>query len=426
MSVDIKWDAISSGPDGQILAESIRSFIDDKFQQVSLPRFIRSVKVHSFDFGKISPQIEIKDICDPLPDFYEQDDDETDDDDDGDDDAVEDHSADVQGSKDHETPSIEDQLLPGHVAQSGSAERSPRKPFRLPPQIDTRLPSVRSSLDPLNSPFHPLSGAPGLPSHLSYFHLPLRPLSGSHTPLAAVAGGTQFPHSGQPGFPFPQPAQRRDTGASVKSQSQSPTRPSTSDSLLTAVSPISDSPTPMRERHSNSNFIAGSSTPEQAQESQFAKRFRTPNPSDLQVVFNVHYAGDVRLSLTAEILLDYPMTSFMSIPLQLSITGLSFDGVAILAQIRKTCHFCFLSPEDGEALVGGDSRDAVGEDGRRVGDGDGDGLLREIRVESEIGRKGEGRQVLKNVGKVERFVLEQVRRIFEEEFVWPSFWTFLI
>lgn len=54
------------------------------------------------------------------------------------------------------------------------------------------------------------------------------------------------------------------------------------------------------------------------------------------------------------------------------------------------------------------------------------GLLREIRVDSEIGRKEDGKQVLKNVGKVERFVLAQVRRIFEEELVFPSFWTFLI
>jgi distribution and morphology protein 12 len=27
---------------------------------------------------------------------------------------------------------------------------------------------------------------------------------------------------------------------------------------------------------------------------------------------------------------------------------------------------------------------------------------------------------------VESFVLEQVRRIFEDEFVYPSFWTFLV
>jgi distribution and morphology protein 12 len=54
------------------------------------------------------------------------------------------------------------------------------------------------------------------------------------------------------------------------------------------------------------------------------------------------------------------------------------------------------------------------------------GLLQEIRVESEIGQRESGRQSLKNVGKVERFVLEQVRRIFEEVFVYPSFWSFLV
>ena len=54
------------------------------------------------------------------------------------------------------------------------------------------------------------------------------------------------------------------------------------------------------------------------------------------------------------------------------------------------------------------------------------GLIREIRVESEIGKREGGKQSLKNVGKVEKFVVEQVRRIFEEEFVWPSWWTFLV
>jgi len=54
------------------------------------------------------------------------------------------------------------------------------------------------------------------------------------------------------------------------------------------------------------------------------------------------------------------------------------------------------------------------------------GLLQEIHVESEIGRQEDGKQVLKNVGKVEKFVLEQVRKIFEEEFVFPSYWTFLV
>jgi distribution and morphology protein 12 len=151
----------------------------------------------------------------------------------------------------------------------------------------------------------------------------------------------------------------------------------------------------------------------------------------MQAVFRIRYAGDVKLLLTADILLDYPMPSFVGIPIQLSITGLTFDGVGVLAQIRKRVHFCFLSPDDAVAAVGND--DAMGGDSgeRPQGLGKGKstkvgGLLQEIRVESEIGQRESGKQSLKNVGKVERFVLEQVRRIFEEEFVYPSFWTFLV
>ena len=79
MSVDIHWDTLTEGPDGARLADTVRAFIHDKFQQVTLPRFIRSVRVHSFDFGSIPPEIELKDICDPLPDFYEDDEDDDDD-----------------------------------------------------------------------------------------------------------------------------------------------------------------------------------------------------------------------------------------------------------------------------------------------------------------------------------------------------------
>ncbi|KAJ2971388.1 hypothetical protein NQ176_g7715 [Zarea fungicola] len=72
MSIDLNWETLTSGPDGDALAERIRAFIHDKFQTVPLPRFIKSVTVHGFDFGSIAPGLELKDITDPLPDFYEQ------------------------------------------------------------------------------------------------------------------------------------------------------------------------------------------------------------------------------------------------------------------------------------------------------------------------------------------------------------------
>lgn len=148
-------------------------------------------------------------------------------------------------------------------------------------------------------------------------------------------------------------------------------------------------------------------------------------------MFHATYSGNVRLSLTADVFLDYPMPSFVGIPLKLNITGLSFDGVGILAYIKKKAHLCFLSPEDAEAFIGGEpSAESPGESGRgsdtaterkRVGT-----LLEDIKIESEMGETDSGKQVLKNVGKIEKFILEQVRRIFEDEFVYPSFWTFLV
>ncbi|KAK8154288.1 hypothetical protein BC567DRAFT_237772 [Phyllosticta citribraziliensis] len=157
---------------------------------------------------------------------------------------------------------------------------------------------------------------------------------------------------------------------------------------------------------------------------------REASPEDIQIVSHVRYSGDIKMVLTAEINLDYPMPSFVGIPLKLTVTGLTFDGVAILAYIKKRAHFCFLSPDDADALIGSDGGDGRLADGQTAVSGNrrpaAGGLLEEIKVESEIGQKEHGKQVLKNVGKVEKFILEQVRRIFEDEFVYPSFWTFLV
>ncbi|KAL8946075.1 MAG: hypothetical protein Q9222_007477 [Ikaeria aurantiellina] len=95
MSIDIDWEGLTTGPEGLALAESIRDFIHDKFQQIQLPRFIRSVEVHSFDFGKVCPVVEIKDICDPLPEFYE----------DEDDDNSDENGVGAQASQAHKPPS---------------------------------------------------------------------------------------------------------------------------------------------------------------------------------------------------------------------------------------------------------------------------------------------------------------------------------
>ena len=404
MSIDIDWDSLTTGPSGQDLADSIRDFIHDKFQQVELPRFIRSVQVHSFDFGKECPIVELVDISDPLPEFYEDEDDDNshneEDEDHTDIDHVERRGSNNASGSMRPPP-------PSHLTNTTASTTS--NISTKPTYIDTRLPPLHSGI---TTPFLSRSNTPGIPggtSNFSYFHLPLSAgMPGTHTPLPFSPANPWGEHhrSGSPvrrhHFEQQQPHGYVDPD----------TRPST------GVSNAMSAPSHFAASESRSQFEG---PPDRSQ--------------DLQTTLHISYAGSLSISLTVEILLDYPMPSFVGIPLKLQITGLTFDGVALLAYLRQleksTVNFCFLGAEDAKALVGGDIKGDRGneEEGKREKHHPGDtlgGLLREIRVESEIGRQENGKQVLKNVGKVEKFVLEQVRRIFEDEFVWPSFWTFLI
>jgi distribution and morphology protein 12 len=410
MSIDLNWETLTTGPDGIALAESIRDFIHDRFQTVTLPRFIKTVSVHAFEFGAIAPEIEIKDICDPLPDFYEENE---------------------ENQSDEEVESEESLNWQPATATPAGHTTTPKDKQKLdrgsrsdgPLQVDTRLPLLRSmqAQGELGSPFFG-AGTPGISggtSNMSYFHSHLATgLSGTQTPLAAVAGG-HLPR-GWPDYSALSGTSRRGHRHSASGSSISP--PSTGDSTQHHTLREKDSVSTLAalssiQRPRTQDGLLDEDVPEEP--TSPPRRFLEPRVEDLQTVFRVRYSGDVKLSLTAEILLDYPMPSFVGIPLKLNITGLSFDGVAVVAYIRKRAHFCFLSQEDAIAAIG--PEDEQGNRGFKMG-----GLLQEIKVESEIGLRENGKQSLKNVGKVEKFVLEQVRRIFEDEFVYPSFWTFLV
>ncbi|KAK4997689.1 Mitochondrial distribution and morphology protein 12 [Elasticomyces elasticus] len=427
MSIELNWETLAGGEDGAVLAETVRAFIHDRFQKVTLPRFIRSVQVHSFDFGSVAPSIVLKDICDPLPDFYEdsaEDDDEEEDEEDG-------EARDPAGVEVPIHGAPRERLHQGRSrfrdsTDDGNVSRGSHQPLH----VDTRLSGLRSAFlhgDQLGSPLLSRAATPGIlsgTSSLGYFHLPLSAgLSGTTTPLAAVAGA-QFQH----GFQIHHhPLQR---GGSVSSPPLPADHHSSSADSMTPPSTASP-PSRPSSRHQRIASFSGNGHFSSSSQSPDSTRKRESSPDDVQIVSHVTYSGDITLSLTAEILLDYPMPSFVGIPLKLNVTGMTFDGVAILAYIKKRAHFCFLSPEDADALIGREVKAAMASDADAAeGQGSGShrlgGLLEEIRVESEIGQKEKGKQVLKNVGKVEKFVLEQVRRIFEDEFVYPSFWTFLV
>lgn len=492
MSIDLNWNTFTTGPDGEALAHSIRDFIHTKFQSVPLPRFIKSVTVHDFEFGTTAPELELKDITDPLPDFYE-----------------ENSAADDQDSSeddDDEQQQFEDDIddegtgVPQELRAAAEWRRRNGQGARLsaiPPHINMaglRTPSRGGSpgqMQDFGSPYLGTStpGIPGGTSNLNYFHSHLMGgPSGTQTPLAAVAGAhlgnnSHSHHYNHNGYWDPEAGGSSPTntapiseaaGREMPANSRAPShirnpsqssisvmdfngstsagltapQPPTGAGLrdkagVSSIAPSSPAgtsrPTAQDNMRASASLLADSAIAEdedgdgegEGQKSQ-QRRFREPRTDDMQAVFRIRYSGDVKLLLTADILLDYPMPSFVGIPLRLSITGLSFDGVGVVANIRKRVHFCFLSPEDALAAVGADededhnANQADGAASSSPRPGKMGGLLQEIRVESEIGQREGGRQSLKNVGKVERFVLDQVRRIFEEEFVYPSFWTFLV
>lgn len=500
MSIDLNWETVTGGPDGQELADQIRDFIHTKFQSVPLPRFIKSVTVHDFQFGTIPPEIELKDITDPLPDFYE---------DHADSDVASDDSDEEEDAGDNLAPSQNERHQ--RTADSEALGGDDRNIGHLPPHLmfgGSGGPGVGSLRNgDMGSPFMRVStpGIPGGTSNLHYFHSHLGGgLSGTQTPLAAVAGAQHLstanwleghghsssvpnlhhfanlggagtsprrhpernhsrnpsqgsisvadfnpsntlapPSSSTLGVPS---LKEKHSVSTLAPTSAGASRPPTRDKTTPATGTTFDSVNPNKTGSSS----GGNEQQQQQDNDDDHPRLREPRIDDMQAVFRIRYAGDVKLLLTADILLDYPMPSFVGIPVRLSITGLTFDGVGVLAKIRKRVHFCFLSPEDAAAAVGDEGLASPPGEGQSQGQGKGSGqqqqqqqqkqagrvggsggtklggLLQEIRVESEIGQRESGRQSLKNVGKVERFVLEQVRRIFEEEFVYPSFWTFLV
>ncbi|KAF4124963.1 mitochondrial distribution and morphology protein 12 [Geosmithia morbida] len=451
MSIEVDWDALTSGPDGRALAERIRIFIHDKFQRVPLPRFIKSVTVHGFDFGTVPPSLVLKDITDPLPDFYEEDEGDTDDDDGYHDNM----GAPYLGTS---TPGILGgpglNYFHGHLGTTGT-----NTPLAAVAGAHHWMGTMTSSPSPPPSSLS--SSSPSLPSSF-----PSPPPSGRHSRNQSQGSMLSVdnapPHSLQPQQKQPPPPLREKGSVSTLAPTSANTsRPPTRDAAATAAASFESAIT--EEEEEEEEGADGAQEDGGRRRRRRRRRRREPKVDDFQSVFRITYSGDVRLNLTAEILLDYPMPSFVGIPLKLNITGLSFDGVGVLAKIRKRLHFCFLSPEDAMAAVGPDDDEEQEREGeqklqqqqqqqqqqpppqqpqqrdiqkqqqqqrdtqkQQQHKGRFGGLLQEIKVESEIGEREGGKQSLKNVGKVERFVLEQVRRIFEEEFVYPSFWTFLV
>ncbi|KAI8926660.1 hypothetical protein BC831DRAFT_455589 [Entophlyctis helioformis] len=244
MSFELRWDLLKDG----VEAERLRQLLNERFQEVERPSFLGALTVTELDFGDIPPELTIVDICDPLPEFYIQEDS----------DYISDDNS---------------RHLPGGPTRAGGGGSSSRHP-------------------------HPVGGG----------------YTSSSSNLIEDERG--YVH-----------APRQDT--------------------------------------------------------------------DAQLELSVAYHGNMRLSISTELIVNQPTPAFMVLPLTLTVTGFSFEATAVIAYLGYMINFCLKEPLNGEPT------------------------LRDMTIESEIGDKN--KQVLKNVTKIEKFIVMQLKKLFNDFLVYPNY-----
>ncbi|CAD6589083.1 MAG: Mitochondrial distribution and morphology protein 12 [Cyphobasidiales sp. Tagirdzhanova-0007] len=117
----------------------------------------------------------------------------------------------------------------------------------------------------------------------------------------------------------------------------------------------------------------------------------------LQLHFRARYSGNMSISVQTSIKVNYPSTSFMSLPLSMQVSAIAFEGIIIIAYEgdRKRLHVSIVDMERSEGSQG---------------------------LKSEVGQSD--KLVLKDVGKVEQFVLDTASKALEDEIAWPNFQSF--
>lgn len=152
-------------------------------------------------------------------------------------------------------------------------------------------------------------------------------------------------------------------------------------------------------------------------------------PLDLQLHLRTQYSGNLRIELTTSLLVNYPSPFFMSLPLRLTLTALDFAATWVVGyQSGKRCIHLSMMPSPEDNIRPPSDPDATQPipasppPSFAAKPNAANDILKNLQCDpSEVGEAD--KHVLRNVGKVEKFVLELVRGLLQNELVWPNFVT---
>lgn len=367
-------------PSVETLTSHLISVLNTQLATTKRPSFIGPIEITQFDFGSSAPEVEIKDIRDVWRAFDQEDDDDDEEEYgdgqyDGQEVLYDEHDEDDrsrQRRRSSDNPAgigsnghYYDMMSPGGMGEMVSASR-------LPSVVDwDDTASVFSSNR--RQSLHAVGlGARGLGV----------PSMGIHGRGDYLAAPSVLSHPFSPG------------GMSTR-HPPAPTHTYMSHPPSPARAPAKPAPT------------SSSSIP------------------SLQLHLNLSHTSDLTLTLLTSLIVNYPSSVFMSLPLKLSITGLQLaaDFVVAFDGDKKRVHITIVD-DGGDSdhhhhhhHHNGTASHLDGGAGVPIGQR----LLPEMRIDSEIGHSDA--HVLRNVGKVERFIADVVRKTLVDELVFPNFHT---
>jgi distribution and morphology protein 12 len=363
MSVDIDWGLLSALPEGAspALSASLVELLNTHLATASRPSFIGPITVTSFDFGSSAPEVEITDIRDVWRAFDEGDEE-------GDDEAeVARFDAEIGVKRRRKVVSPLDDEAYDMV--SPVEARHYFSPTEEDPLDDS---SIYSGLSPRHS-------------------------------VAAVGIGLG---GGALSFGI-----GRDYASAIMTSTPGVVNPSLFSAPMSSRLLPPRAPTNRHRIHRRSPLSTPPPSPP-------ARPPGLPEPSSsslpsLQLHLHISHSSDLQLTLLTSLQVNYPSPLFMSLPLKLSITGLSLaaDLVVAYSGAKHRLHLCVVDEDpDGHSKRGEDGSIPIGQR-----------LLPDLHIESEIGHADA--HVLRNVGKVERFIADAIRKTLVDELVFPNFHT---
>jgi distribution and morphology protein 12 len=285
MSFDIDWSKL----DG-VLAGHVKEFLNKHFQTITKPSFIGDLKVTDFGWGTETPSVEIIDITEPFPEFYELDDEQQ-------------EQQQKEEQKEQEIP----RSPPAPASDLFSEENvnTARLSLNNPLSQQQRFNLVHSfHRSPFVAPQHPFSSA--MSSNTQYH--PATPTNYNPT------SGLYFPTTSTPSDPWhsqPTASVIEEDWIDDEEINRVPNGPSIVSS-------------------------GGSST-----------RDKKSTEMDFQVHMLISYKGDMSMTVLTELRMNYPSMMFMSLPIQLHVKSIEFEATAVVAYIQSMSRVCvsMLEPE---------------------------------------------------------------------------------